>query len=594
MTTRSARPLVRHADVPPSWGWPRGNGKYDASVVLSMDERTALRAVVAETRMWRTRRRVEWRMLDRLVEPLADARATLWAPNERTRRAANNAVAYVLLRCDTSGQSFWGWDAAEWTRACGHGQPEFAAANPRWATDCRPYVIALAHLLGDFTDPLMVGGFPRVPLAEKVFGPEALEVVIKRVVDAGHDLGYRSTDVWCLPCVLCEALLLTRSLDLASVSLPILERIRTATGQTRTKSGQVYRLHRVLASLGLMGAATWRTHPARHESVGEGVGVEWKEWVELWFCTSTLGRSTRLSIRSVLFQVGRWLASEHPAIRTPGDWTRELCAAYFAQVDRWCIGDFAERSASLPKARIGHGLRPNAKANHMFGVRHFFRNCQEWEWIPRRFDPARALDVPRSIKALIGPDPRVIDDKIWAKLIWAGLNVTDADFPAGRRGATTQSSSSVLSPSPGCLLDCEAMRSVVSALVACAGRPRIPAVPTKVPTKLTSPSAFSMCRHTRRAPPSRSPWNRWSAGPSPRGKLFRPDNRRFTIDGQGRPSLRSSPTGATRSATPISMTPSSQPSVAKRVCRSTMLEVGSPATVRGRRSPASCTTPRIR
>ena len=62
-------------------------------------------------------------------------------------------------------------------------------------------------------------------------------------------------------------------------------------------------------------------------------------------------------------------------------------------------------------------------------TRMFFRDCQEWEWFPRRFDPARALAVPRSINALIGTDPRVIADDIWAKLLWAGLNLQAADLP---------------------------------------------------------------------------------------------------------------------------------------------------------------------
>ena len=62
-------------------------------------------------------------------------------------------------------------------------------------------------------------------------------------------------------------------------------------------------------------------------------------------------------------------------------------------------------------------------------ARAFFRDLQEWEWIPRRFDPARALSTPRSLRALIGPDPRVIADDIWAKLLWAGLNLEAADLP---------------------------------------------------------------------------------------------------------------------------------------------------------------------
>jgi hypothetical protein len=46
----------------------------------------------------------------------------------------------------------------------------------------------------------------------------------------------------------------------------------------------------------------------------------------------------------------------------------------------------------------------------------FFRDCQEWEWIPRPFDPNRALAVPRNVNALIGTKLWVIAGKAWAKL----------------------------------------------------------------------------------------------------------------------------------------------------------------------------------
>jgi integrase len=62
-------------------------------------------------------------------------------------------------------------------------------------------------------------------------------------------------------------------------------------------------------------------------------------------------------------------------------------------------------------------------------TRMFFRDCQEWEWFPRRFDPSRALALPRSVACLIGTDPRVIADDMWAKLLWAGLNLDTHDLP---------------------------------------------------------------------------------------------------------------------------------------------------------------------
>jgi hypothetical protein len=35
------------------------------------------------------------------------------------------------------------------------------------------------------------------------------------------------------------------------------------------------------------------------------------------------------------------------------------------------------------------------------------RDCQEWEWLPRRFDPQRALGTPGGIAAILGPNRRI-------------------------------------------------------------------------------------------------------------------------------------------------------------------------------------------
>ncbi len=44
-----------------------------------------------------------------------------------------------------------------------------------------------------------------------------------------------------------------------------------------------------------------------------------------------------------------------------------------------------------------------------------------------RFDVRRAFSVPKPIQQLIGPDPRIIDETFWAKLLQAGLSMTDED-----------------------------------------------------------------------------------------------------------------------------------------------------------------------
>jgi integrase len=68
-------------------------------------------------------------------------------------------------------------------------------------------------------------------------------------------------------------------------------------------------------------------------------------------------------------------------------------------------------------------------------VRTFFRDLQEWDLIPRRFDPIRSFVTPKSVLAKIGPNPRIISDDVWAKLVWAGLNLSTDDLPRRRRGS---------------------------------------------------------------------------------------------------------------------------------------------------------------
>ncbi len=160
----------------------------------------------------------------------------------------------------------------------------------------------------------------------------------------------------------------------------------------------------------------------------EGADPSWIGWVQRWYDTSTLTPKVRATIRTLMAKAGRWLATEHPEITEPAQWTRQTCAAWVAAVDRMRVGDYVQRRDALG-GRGGRPISPRTKAHVLTASRTFFRDCQEWEWFPRRFDPVRALAVPRSVAALIGTDPRVIADEVWAKLLWAGLNLAPEDLP---------------------------------------------------------------------------------------------------------------------------------------------------------------------
>jgi hypothetical protein len=78
-------------------------------------------------------------------------------------------------------------------------------------------------------------------------------------------------------------------------------------------------------------------------------------------------------------------------------------------------------------------LKPAARMQCYSAVRVFFADLQEWGVIPPRLDPYRSLTPPRSLKALVcSSAPRVIADDVWAKLLWAGLNITADDFASKR------------------------------------------------------------------------------------------------------------------------------------------------------------------
>ncbi|MEU1301281.1 hypothetical protein [Streptomyces shenzhenensis] len=86
------------------------------------------------------------------------------------------------------------------------------------------------------------------------------------------------------------------------------------------------------------------------------VAVAWAEMACRWFDTSTLSRNVRLASGQDLARIGLWPAAEHPQITKPAQWTRAICAAWAATVDRLRIGDYPERTAT--RGMFGDPMSP--------------------------------------------------------------------------------------------------------------------------------------------------------------------------------------------------------------------------------------------
>ena len=227
--------------------------------------------------------------------------------------------------------------------------------------------------------------------------------------------------------------LLNRSPLLRDLSADVLTRLRTDPAMGPRLFLDLHGIHRAVAALG---HAEPPPTPKNHCLAGiAGTAAAWAQWIERWHSTSTLEPATRNTYRTVLAKLGRWLTAEQPTITDPAQWTRETCAAWVAAVDRMTVGTHTQSAAWLAgrQGNLGKPLSPTTKRGYLRVTRTFFRDCQDWEWIPRRFDPMRALATPSSIAALQGPYPRVIADDIWAKLLWAGLNLDSTDLPADGR-----------------------------------------------------------------------------------------------------------------------------------------------------------------
>ncbi|WP_241672347.1 tyrosine-type recombinase/integrase [Streptomyces sp. IB2014 016-6] len=431
MTAQSSTAATRPTSTP-TWASSVDLARYDRRGLLTEAEAEALRTL----NMDQLRRdglnpdAVPLRPVVRLVRPLADALAVLhWPPDDRhQRRFARDAAGLVLIRCGELRRAFWGWSADDWVELINTSGADFRRSwGGQIGPNARPFVITLAYLLGEFTAFDRLGRFQRPALASRVFGADPVNDAVRRICKVLADWGYRR-DADKLAAVICQMLLLNRSPLLKDLSTEALAALRDHPAMSGQWGKDLYGLHRAVAALGHADPP-----PSGHEAgpaAMEGVPAPWAASVEHWYATSTLTPKIRSGYRSVLAKIGRWLAAEHPEITEPGQWTRQTCAAWVAAVDRMAVGDFSQWTQGMrSQDRLGKPLTPQTKSGYLKVPRAFFRDLHEWELIPRRFDPAHALRTPRSVRALMGPDPRVIADDIWAKLLWAGLNVEPGDLP---------------------------------------------------------------------------------------------------------------------------------------------------------------------
>jgi integrase len=414
---------------------PFGGGAGQRRTELSVAEREALGTVVDWTRAGRK----GWppgakAMLAVLLSPLYDVLDHMGAVNTVKRcYTIRTTVICLLIRAMHRHQcTFWAFSSDQWCELLGRDYASYIDRHGVTA-NARHQLIGVAYLLGNFDQLDRLGKLSYPALATKLLGESVFEQTVSDLLTDLRSWGYtKQGNTTALRASLAQALLSQRSFRLSDLDPVVMERLYQTAPAKITRRGLVL-LSYILVRRGQFAHPLGRdgqlVNKERivHRRAIEGVPPGWLHWCDRWYTTSTLQRPSRISVLYRLLQVGRWLAQAYPHVEGPADWTLDISAAFMAAVDRAQIGQWSVPVASVAR-RTGQPISARGKEGFYRCVRTFFADCQEWGWISRRFNPARSLRTPGSVRALIGPDPRVIEEATWAKLVWAGLNLTDSDL----------------------------------------------------------------------------------------------------------------------------------------------------------------------
>ena len=413
--------MTEKSCAPPQWVWPINLDDYDRNPELNVEEAETLRSSLPSLANGVPPLVViEKYGLPRLMKPLEDVCTHI----ELQRKYWPNLKALMVRDMAARGKSFWSWTEQEWIESIKKGGHE------------KPSVAAVAYVLCGFDSLHELGryNFLFYGLAIRVFGRARLRQLFGELQEMLTEWGYRDrTAKIYIPRAMCEVLITNRSPRLEDLTFDVLQKVMQRRGR---KNNTLYlsAVSKVLAHRKIISAPVMRVERPRHPNphLLEGVPEKWVQAAKYWRENARYSARVRQATYYFLLTVGRWLAAKHPTITTPEQWDRNLAVECLTMITNMRCGDFRAQWVGRKPHNYGKPLTPNGKMLNYTALRVFFADLQEWGVIPPRFDPYRSFTPPRSVKALVTTTPRVIADDVWAKLLWAGLNVTPEDFASWR------------------------------------------------------------------------------------------------------------------------------------------------------------------
>lgn len=350
-----------------------------------------------------------------LIRPLTD----IAAASGCGRKIIGLVMARLLREMHATGMPCWCWPQERWQMLC------------REVREGRPLMAAFAWHLAGFHDPLSLPDIRKPALyASAIFGQAFYHQELQRLTNTLTSLGYApASQKNHISGILATLMIVNRDPRFESFTPELLWQVQS--GMEAGTSRYVGRVSHALAALGIISAPMrMRNYTQWYEKPVEGIDRVWVHWCRRWRETSVLRPRSCESLYSFILRCGLWLAEAHPEVREPADWTMETCASFIAAVGRMNVDDLqlgTERGIRK-SMRSGEPMMPHSRANFIYSLRRFMIDYENWGWGRLRFSPARHLSTPDTPLFRRGVNPRVIDDPVWLKLIWASLNLRQEDL----------------------------------------------------------------------------------------------------------------------------------------------------------------------
>lgn len=312
------------------WQSPIDVSKYNQSPYLTKSEKEEIKFVLAHKKTWHKKTYI---ILDRLLAPINDALEVTQA-SQSTR---SSIIKLLLIEIDKKQTTFWSWFEEDWSNIIGYSDSIFTRTY-KVPKDSRNHLVAIIYLLFDFQNHRPGGrGLSAYSIATKVFDKELVDKACEQLTQAYLDLGYGKDRAKVrLKGAICDLLMANRNPHLENLTIDLLKSLRENKSLPNYIRRDLLATSCALASLGIikepLPVAIKDGELFGNNDATTNISLEWLQWSQRWYNTSTLAPRTRQGTYYQLLKIGRWLYQKHSKINTPEQWNRKLAIEFILEI----------------------------------------------------------------------------------------------------------------------------------------------------------------------------------------------------------------------------------------------------------------------